>query len=417
MPVSNRRTRLRATLLATLATPALLTAQRTWTVDGNGTGNFTAIQPAVQAASPGDRILVLPGAYPAFQTSKGLDIEAPVRATVAGVTVVNLGAGEQVQLSGFDVSGVAVSAPVFVIADCQGAVLVTRCSVGVAWFNPPGPVARIERSVRVSLHHCQLWGIAGTPVTSPGEGLSINQSSVALRDCFIDGGRGVDAGLQWGPQAGAHAVTVASSNLLVAECTLTGGAGGSGYGGLTCRNGAPGGAAVLVSGSSHCLFRHASSLSGGAGGPALAPCAQGSQGDAASDASLASLMTLDCRVNGALAGVTRIADLTGLDAPSEVSRGNLLVVSLPGPAGTLVQVIVGHQTDYLTVPGLVTPLLLGPWLVAIGVASIGSAGPGQLSLPVPADPALRDASLLFQGIAIPPTGPLTLTDASDVRIR
>jgi parallel beta-helix repeat protein/predicted outer membrane repeat protein len=43
--------------------PAVLAGAATWTVDVNGSGDFTAIQPALTAAGEGDVVLVLPGTY------------------------------------------------------------------------------------------------------------------------------------------------------------------------------------------------------------------------------------------------------------------------------------------------------------------------------------------------------------------
>jgi parallel beta-helix repeat protein len=41
---------------------------RTWVVERDGTGDFTAIQPAVDAAAPGDSVFIGPGEYTEFQT-------------------------------------------------------------------------------------------------------------------------------------------------------------------------------------------------------------------------------------------------------------------------------------------------------------------------------------------------------------
>lgn len=53
-------------LLFTLALPDTIT------VDGSGGGDFTTIQEAIDAASPGDLIRVLPGVYPGFDLDKPL---------------------------------------------------------------------------------------------------------------------------------------------------------------------------------------------------------------------------------------------------------------------------------------------------------------------------------------------------------
>ena len=43
---------------------APVVAQRTWTVDPGGSGDFKTITDAIAAATTGDRILVGPGTYP-----------------------------------------------------------------------------------------------------------------------------------------------------------------------------------------------------------------------------------------------------------------------------------------------------------------------------------------------------------------
>jgi len=60
--VAHRHGPLACWLAIALLLPALAGAA-TWTVDMNGTGDFTAIQPALTAAAEGDEIVVLPGTY------------------------------------------------------------------------------------------------------------------------------------------------------------------------------------------------------------------------------------------------------------------------------------------------------------------------------------------------------------------
>ncbi|MEW6747991.1 MAG: hypothetical protein AB1486_35195, partial [Planctomycetota bacterium] len=59
-------------LLVTLA-PASV-ASRTWIVALDGSGDFTQVQPAIDAASPGDIILVKPGTYDSFILNKALTV-------------------------------------------------------------------------------------------------------------------------------------------------------------------------------------------------------------------------------------------------------------------------------------------------------------------------------------------------------
>jgi len=67
---------------ATAAVPLLLSlfassaAASTWVVDDSGGADFTTIQAAVDAASPGDVLLVQAGSYAAFTLDRDLSILA-----------------------------------------------------------------------------------------------------------------------------------------------------------------------------------------------------------------------------------------------------------------------------------------------------------------------------------------------------
>jgi hypothetical protein len=75
-------------VISTLALTAQSAASaRTWRVELNGTGNFRDIQPAVEAASPGDTILIGPGRY---QTLHPIVAPAWTEETIVAVTKDNL---------------------------------------------------------------------------------------------------------------------------------------------------------------------------------------------------------------------------------------------------------------------------------------------------------------------------------------
>lgn len=73
---------------------------RTWRVELNGTGDYTDIQPAVEAAAPGDTIRIGPGRFDVFHP-----ITAPAwtEDTIVGVLKDNLtfiGSGKEVTFLG-----------------------------------------------------------------------------------------------------------------------------------------------------------------------------------------------------------------------------------------------------------------------------------------------------------------------------
>ena len=98
-------------------------AQSTIIVDiNNGPGtNFTAIQPAIDAAAPGDVIVVRTGAYQAFTLTKGVALVAEQFTSADGASVVrNVPAGETA-------SFVNIFLGTLSIRDCDGLVLDLRC--------------------------------------------------------------------------------------------------------------------------------------------------------------------------------------------------------------------------------------------------------------------------------------------------
>ena len=55
--------RIRKLAMVAALLSATASAQRTWVVDLNGSGNFTSLQAAANASSPGDTIIVRSGVY------------------------------------------------------------------------------------------------------------------------------------------------------------------------------------------------------------------------------------------------------------------------------------------------------------------------------------------------------------------
>lgn len=79
--------------------------------DGGPLVDHTTIQAAIDAASPGDLVLVRPGAYDAFVSTKGLTLVGDDGALVrAGTTILSLPAGEPVALSKLELAGLDVLA-------------------------------------------------------------------------------------------------------------------------------------------------------------------------------------------------------------------------------------------------------------------------------------------------------------------
>ncbi len=80
--------KLRHLLLIALLVPVLCSA-RTWRVEKDGSGDYTNIQPAVDAASPQDTVLVGPGRYDTFWLfDSSLNWEVIVGVSVDSLTII-----------------------------------------------------------------------------------------------------------------------------------------------------------------------------------------------------------------------------------------------------------------------------------------------------------------------------------------
>src|SRR5215475_12174153 len=100
-------------LLACLA-PALLSttaAATTYVVDINGGAgvDFTQITDAIAAASPGDVLIVHPGAYQSFTLSIGLSIVGQAGVSAPAVQITNVPSGARAAIASLAFQTVAVS--------------------------------------------------------------------------------------------------------------------------------------------------------------------------------------------------------------------------------------------------------------------------------------------------------------------
>ncbi|HEX5051280.1 MAG TPA: hypothetical protein VFZ65_05875 [Planctomycetota bacterium] len=312
-----------AALLGTLFTaPAF--AQATLVVDSlGGPGVFTTLQAAVQAASPGDLVLVVPtGDYDfALTVDKGLAIvgSGPGPTVFHGTLhVFGLPANQRCVLRRLSANALLFAQPGTVWIDqCAGDVVLDDVVLGSpttisAW----SPAFAINDSNRVSMHastclgnpaaamsssrfaasETAFLGTAGSALAAPGPGLNAYGSEVRLSNCSLVGGsasfglvagNGLNLGVAFGVSSSAH----------VSGGSLVGGA-------------SPGGqmsAAVLWSGS---LLEIDSAVA--VGGPIVGPFAVQERG----------------RASLALAPIGQ-AGSAGFDGPA--AAFGVLAASLPAP--------------------------------------------------------------------------------------
>ncbi|MCK5941273.1 MAG: hypothetical protein KAI24_04815 [Planctomycetes bacterium] len=181
---------------ALLAAAAILPAQSTLTV---GPGGFATVQLAIDAASPGDEVVIEPGIYPAFSTSKGLTIRAQIPGTVeiesGFLSLIHAPPSQPVQLVGllmrsYFFNGTTVSAESCV-------------------FESAGIVLSIVNS-NARFENCQVIG--QTFLLGVQGSLVATNSTVTM----------VDSGVAGAPGAGSPGVVLVGSHLIASHVTLQG---------------------------------------------------------------------------------------------------------------------------------------------------------------------------------------------------
>lgn len=155
--------RLGASSLALVLCAALAPTQSVLTVDATGgSGAFQDIQSAVDAAQPGDHIMVLPGVYPTFSVSKPVSIVAKDGAGAQisfgqMVFVSNIPAGTDLVIRGLS----CLFLSHYDVRDCQGRVLLDQISGALL---PPS--LEIENCAQVVLNDCEFVGSDSIAITN-----------------------------------------------------------------------------------------------------------------------------------------------------------------------------------------------------------------------------------------------------------
>jgi hypothetical protein len=405
-----------------LALTAPTAVAEVWVVDQTGGpgSDFTAIQPAVNAAASGDLILVRPGIYAGFTvTAKGLEISAEFQsrfqlASGALVSVQNLTAQQGFALRGAEdlPNESGDTGARLRIRDCAGWVWVEDCHL----TEPPSPLTyastngnaklRFDDVGRAVVQRCDLTGGNGRSHSIIGDaghpGLWAERvGSLAVHDCELRGGDGgFNLDSDGGPSGhgGAGLVLVSVPTTVLTGAVAVGGAGGSGTGEV-CFGGASGGHGVEVqeplfqeppSGHLYVLDLDA------VGGPGGGDFACGPPGDAPAGLAVSAppqLLTV-------LPGAART-----LQAASPVEEGQTLNLRLAGQAGDLATLGFGAAPAALPLPDFFGALLIGdaaPLVQFVGVVPAS----GFLVVPVPIPPlpgTVSNLSVLSQGVFVTPT--------------
>src|SRR5262245_14500361 len=212
-------------LLAALALSTPVSGQKLWIVDvANGPGtHFTAIQPAIDAAAPGDTIQVTPPtgtqAYVAFTLNKGVNVVAKPGTTFPlldffgnSTTIAQIPAGAVARLSGCRASGPAT----INLSQCQGGVILH----GVSGFRlTSSNCARVLAAESGFTGNTGEWG----PLN---HGVTVTTSNVMLRRCSLLGSPGHASFEIFSAVPGGNGLNSTASTVECVDCQLTGGAGG-----------------------------------------------------------------------------------------------------------------------------------------------------------------------------------------------
>lgn len=228
----------------------------TWVVDGGGSGDFTDIQPAVDAAVEGDEIWILVGDYGTVTVS-GKSLHLVGQVGPGGwppiycdqVLVENLGPQQRVLISGLVIEEDSTAGGVeLVVRDCIGAVRMQHCRIGEynSWATTSDPVARVRNSRNIAFLSCRFY--AQDSSVTPG--VRLEDSSVSFWSCHVRGSNGEGStGEPWNNEQGTDGATgceIVSSFLFAAETTFWGGHGAD----CVCGEPGDGGNGMEVSGDS-----------------------------------------------------------------------------------------------------------------------------------------------------------------------
>lgn len=358
-------------------------------VDWQGGGDFTQLQPAIDAASDGDVLLIKSGGYSGFVLDgKSLVLQGDPFARVSpieGGSIVRNVSGEVVLRNlEFGTTG-AFPQKNLTILENSGSVLLDACQ-----FRSGIPGLRVVNSAAVTFVECVVEGYDWFPgigaFEDTREALRIDNATVFAYDSFFQGGAGLDNPWSSPPTRGADAVFLEGGLFLAEACVLTGGRGGDGgpaWGG-GCHAGKDGGSAVALVDGNPTAYITASSLSGGPGGVGHFFCLPGNAGD---KVHVAAGTHVD------LGGWPRFLRL---DSP--VRAGSSMDVDFVSRAGDHIYLLVSSGQFPLLLPELLGSLLADPGGTLLYLGPIWHpSGFRRITLPTgPLPPGIQGIGLYLQ---------------------
>lgn len=357
---------------------ASLTAQQRIVVDAsNGVGtNFTTLPPAIAAAKDGDWVLVRPGRYEPFVTSKPLNVVAEVGAVIDSspangrVEIKDLKVGQRFLLAGFIFDNTNV-----MVQRCRG--LVNLSGLATNRIVSSGNALTVEESDDVVVHGCALkYAI-------------LRHSNVQVSDCIFATGGIPDV-------LGTPGIRLIGAKLSLTACTVVGGSAG-------LRGAAAAGIQVDVDSgtgarvSSLRIFGDASTaIAGGV-------LASSTQLPALQDRSQMASLELDPRValQGGADGFATTTMLRGFSLSCGYSFiGHSATLRLVRKAEQVAAIFMSTQSNKVSLPGL------GAWYLDLSLQFVvaatgfpnGDSFVGIVTLP--ALPALQGLEIGYQAVGV-----------------
>ncbi len=354
----------RACLVTLFALPIPLAAQAVQLV---GPGGFATIQAAIDAAAPGDTVLVDAGVYPSFAVGKPLTITAMPSALVQVVTTGNVAITlqpfDRVHLAGLDVQANAITFT-------GGLVSAERCTM------------RTTRTLMVTDGIALLrWSSAGS---LQGNGITVRNGHLHASDStFSTAASGVST-IEYG-----GIKLLGSAQCLLASCTL--------IGSWPVSVDAPWPSVALhasrADATSRAWLTDCNLLGGfhltGPLGPSLVAASNGA----------ARVRLHRTQTSGLAIGNVATGPVIGVGTPVDMTIGSTFVTTLHSEPGHPVLFYVGLDiAGPVQIPEVEQPAF--GFLATTIFPSINADAQGQatFAFQVPNNPALRHTALFWRGL-------------------
>jgi hypothetical protein len=428
--------------IAMVAVVVAPVAAKDWYVGGSG-ADFSEIQPAIDAASDGDVILVRPGTYQAFTLEKGVIVRAsstPFSVALsypAHVLVQNIGASKRAGIAGMKIDyDVWEYHDTYVLVDVQasqGEVVLEDLSVvcDTFFYSMLTDPLRVADCSNVSI--TDLVASRNDSESSKGA-VRIERSSVRISEVTVNVGKQLHCDDAYGSR-GAPAIEIVDSFVVISGPNVVGGKGSDScslYHG--CWHGGPGGHGITAANSPVLILgyddRYSHSVRGGEGGDANMwnDCYGGDGGNGFSGSSaVVSNVTLlggaggegplsDGKPGQPWDGTLTKADIvpylamSGSFRPGGAFQLDLDVVA----AGSLVFVFSDRQ-GFVTIPmnpGPPLGAIPGGRFVTFYAGHLDALGHMSVPLLLPNDPALRGTPVNTQCAVLLDAGGFVLSNAT-----